>query len=219
MEQLTTIQLIAVWALPVIFGITVHEVAHGWVAKKYGDNTAYQQGRLTLNPLVHIDLVGTIVVPLLLLVTTGFVFGWAKPVPVNQRNLFNPKRDMAIVAAAGPISNFLMAVGWALVTWLGVIVADRGLEAGIALVYMGQAGILINLLLGILNLFPIPPLDGSRIVSSVLPTRAYIAYNRFEPYGFFLLVGLMLAGFLQKVLIPPVMFFFNAFISAISLIS
>ncbi|GAW85652.1 conserved hypothetical protein [Bathymodiolus platifrons methanotrophic gill symbiont] len=201
MDELTLIQKIVVWVIPVIFAITVHEVAHGWVAKQYGDNTAWMLGRLTLNPIKHIDLVGTILVPGLMLAFTGFVFGWAKPVPVNVRNLRNPKHDMAIVALAGPVANFLMATGWALFARLGVLINTN--EISIPMIYIGIAGIMINLILGLLNLLPIPPLDGSRILSWALPGRWGYYYNQFEQYGFYLLVLLLMTNSLGVILGYP----------------
>ncbi|MCF7970657.1 MAG: site-2 protease family protein [Methylococcaceae bacterium] len=201
MEELTLIQKIVVWVIPVIFAITVHEVAHGWVAKQYGDKTAWMLGRLTLNPLKHIDPVGTILVPGLMLAFTGFVFGWAKPVPVNIRNLRNPKHDMAIVALAGPVANFLMALGWALFARLGILINTP--EFSIPMIYVGIAGIMINLILGLLNLLPIPPLDGSRILSWALPGRLSLYYDQFEKYGFYLLVLLLMTDSLGVVLGYP----------------
>jgi len=207
MYQLNTVQLFAVWVLPVLFAITVHEVAHGWVASRLGDKTAMLMGRLTLNPFKHIDLVGTVLVPgFLLLMQAGFVFGWAKPVPVNWYNLKNPKRDMALVAAAGPISNFLMALLWAAVFKLGMTLVRGEVDAGMWLAYMGQAGILINLVLMVLNLIPIPPLDGSRVMSSFLSPRMAVMYNRIEPFGFFILVFLLIFGVLGHLIGPPVIF-------------
>lgn len=202
MNELSLIQRIAVWLLPVLFAITVHEVAHGWIARKCGDNTAWMLGRLTLNPLKHIDPIGTILIPGLLLVTgTGFIFGWAKPVPVNFRNLKNPKKDMALVAAAGPMSNLLMALGWALGIRLGILVNQETIT--LPLVYMGIAGISINLVLALINLLPIPPLDGSRIVTGILPGKWGWYYNRFEPYGFYLLLILLATGMLGAILGHP----------------
>ena len=186
MDELTLIQKVVVWVIPVIFAITVHEVAHGWVAKQYGDKTAWMLGRLTLNPIKHIDPVGTILVPGLMLAFTGFVFGWAKPVPVNIRNLRHPKHDMAIVAVAGPVANILMALGWALFVRVGVFMGVP--EISVPMTYVGIAGIMINLVLALINLLPIPPLDGSRILSWVLPGKWSVYYNRFERYGFYLLV-------------------------------
>ncbi len=158
MDELSLVQRIVVWILPVVFAITVHEVAHGWVAKQYGDKTADQQGRLTLNPIKHIDLVGTLILPGLLLITfSGFIFGWAKPVPVDARNFKNPKKAMMMVALAGPVSNLLMAIGWALLARLGVAIEIEYIT--MPLIYTGIAGITINLVLALINLLPIPPLD------------------------------------------------------------
>ena len=202
MDELTFIQRIVVWVLPVVFAITVHEVAHGWVAKKYGDNTASILGRLTLNPIKHIDILGTIIIPgLLLLSFTGFIFGWAKPVPVDPRNFKNPKKDMAIVALAGPVANLLMAIAWALIARLGVIIELEIIS--LPLIYMGIAGISINLVLGLINLIPIPPLDGSRIVTGILPNKLAYQYNRFERFGFLLLLFLLWSGGLGYLLGYP----------------
>ena len=204
MDELTIIQRIAVWVLPVIFAITVHEVAHGWVAKKYGDNTASSLGRLTLNPIKHIDLFGTIILPGLLLVTgTGFIFGWAKPVPVDPRNFKNPLKDMAIVALAGPVSNLLMAVFWALITRLGVSIGAGAEYISLPLIYTGVAGISINLVLALINLLPIPPLDGSRILTGMLPNYWAWQYNRLERYGFIILLLLLYTKLLGVILAYP----------------
>ncbi len=202
MNELTLIQRIVVWILPVVFAITVHEVAHGWVAKKYGDNTASMLGRLTLNPIKHIDLFGTIILPGLLLITgTGFIFGWAKPVPVDGRNFKKPLHDMAIVALAGPVANFLMALAWALLARLGVVIGSEAIS--LPLIYMGMAGISINLVLALINLLPIPPLDGSRILTGLLPPRLAAQYNQLERYGFIILIVLLYSGVLNTVLAYP----------------
>jgi Zn-dependent protease len=196
MDKLTIVKFIVVYTLPLIFGITVHEMAHGWVAKKYGDNTASSLGRLTLNPIKHIDLFGTIILPailmgILLKTGTGFIFGWAKPVPVNPRNFKNPLCAMAIVALAGPVSNLLMALAWALVIRLGVTI-DSGTEPNShPLIAMGFAGISINLSLALVNLLPIPSLDGSRILTSMLPRYWAWQYNRLEPCGYYILIALL----------------------------
>jgi Zn-dependent protease len=202
MDDLTQIQRVIVWILPVIFAITGHEAAHGWMAKKCGDNTAYMLGRLTLNPLKHIDPLGTLILPGLLLLTgTGFVFGWAKPVPVDGRYFKKPLRDMALVAAAGPGANLLMAVAWALLARLGVMV---GIEAiSMPLIYMGVAGMSINTSLLLINLLPIPPLDGSRIMTAVLPYRLAVPYNQLERYGFIILLALLYTGVLDAILQYP----------------
>jgi Zn-dependent protease len=202
MNELTLIQRIVVWILPVVFAITVHEVAHGWVAKKLGDNTASSQGRLTINPIKHIDWLGTIVIPGLLLISfTGFIFGWAKPVPVDPRNFKNPRKDMALVAVAGPVSNLLMAIGWALFARIGVLIQVEAIS--LPLIYSGIAGISINLVLALINLLPIPPLDGSRIVTGLLPSRLAWQYNRLERYGFFILLILLMTGGLGYILGYP----------------
>jgi Zn-dependent protease len=204
MAELTLIQRIAVWILPVIFAITVHEVAHGWVAKKYGDNTASMLGRLTLNPIKHIDLVGTIILPGLLLITgTGFIFGWAKPVPVDARNFKNPRKDMAIVALAGPASNLLMAIGWALIARIGVTVGATNETIAMPLIYSGVAGISINLILMLLNMLPIPPLDGSRILSGMLPNYWAWQFNKLERFGFIILLALLYTNVLSVILAYP----------------
>jgi Zn-dependent protease len=206
MEELSLLQRIAVWAMPVIFAITVHEVAHGWVAMKLGDCTAKMLGRLTLNPVKHIDPIGTLLVPGLLLVMGGFIFGWAKPVPVTWENLKNPKRDMALVALAGPMSNLIMALMWAGVLKIGLMLAIAGSAEMVALplIYMGGAGITINLILMVLNLLPMPPLDGGRIVASLLPDKLSWQFNRLERWGLVILLGLMLMGVLGKILWPAI---------------
>lgn len=203
MDHLTLIQRIAIWALPILFAITVHEAAHGWMARRLGDPTAMMLGRLTLNPIKHIDPIGTILVPGLLLLFGGFIFGWAKPVPVTWENLRQPKRDMALVAVAGPAANLLMALAWGLLAKLGAeAVASPTIARG--LVMMGIAGLQINIVLMVLNLLPLPPLDGSRIVSSLLPPGPEAAYSRLEPYGLAILLVLMVTGILGKLLLPPV---------------
>jgi Zn-dependent protease len=203
MNELTTLQQIAIWTIPVIFAITVHEAAHGYVAAKFGDRTAEMLGRLTLNPIKHIDPLGTIIVPLVMLVLGGIVFGWAKPVPVNPRNFKNPRKDMAWVAAAGPASNFLMALGWALVIKLGAMLSPSQPDVATFLMYMGMAGVSINLVLLVLNLIPIPPLDGSRVVSALLPPKLAYQYNLLEPYGFFILLGMIFMGVLWPIMAGP----------------
>ena len=204
MDELTLIQRIVVWIVPVVFAITVHEVAHGWVAKKYGDNTASSLGRLTLNPIKHIDLFGTIIVPGLLLMTgTGFIFGWAKPVPVDPRNFKRPLQDMAVVALAGPVANLLMALIWALVIRLGIAIGTSAEAISLPLIYTGVAGISINLVLALINLLPIPPLDGSRILTGILPSYWAWQYNRLERYGFILLLVLLYTKVLNAILEYP----------------
>lgn len=204
MQELNVVQQLAVWALPVLFAITVHEVAHGWVARHLGDSTAMMLGRLTLNPLKHIDPIGTVVVPVALIMLSGFVFGWAKPVPVTVENLRRPKRDMALVALAGPVSNLLMALGWALIMKIALILSSAAPVLAMPLMYMGAAGITINIILLVLNLLPVPPLDGSRVVSSLLPDPMAWKFNRLEPYGLIILLGLMITGILNNMLAPGV---------------
>ena len=204
MNELTLIQRIVVWILPVIFAITVHEVAHGWVAKKYGDNTAANLGRLTLNPFKHMDLIGTIILPGLLLITgTGFIFGWAKPVPVDSSNFKNPRKNMAIVALAGPMSNLFMAIGWALIARIGVTLGVDNETIAMPLIYSGIAGISINLILMLLNLLPIPPLDGSRILSGMLPSYWAWQFNKLERFGFIILLAMLYFNILSVVLAYP----------------
>lgn len=205
MNSFSMIQTIAIWALPVLFAITVHEVAHGWVAKQFGDKTAMMMGRLTLNPVKHIDPMGTVLVPLLLVVLqTGFVFGWAKPVPVTTENLRNPKVDMVWVALAGPLSNGVMALLWLLAIIIGVGIHNSLPLVSEPLIYMGQAGILINVVLMILNLLPLPPLDGGRVVTGLLPGRLSWKFSRIEPYGFFILIGLLATGILGRIMGPMI---------------
>jgi Zn-dependent protease len=199
-----SLQTIVLWAVPVVFAITLHEAAHGYAAKRFGDRTAELAGRITLNPLRHVDPIGTILVPgmLLLMAKYGgppFVFGWAKPVPVNFGNLRHPKRDMLWVAAAGPGVNLVMAVFWALVLKASVPV---GVLESVHLASMANIGISVNLVLMALNLLPVPPLDGGRIAVSLLPMRASRAWARIEPYGLFIILGLLAFGLLDDLMGP-----------------
>ena len=197
------LETIALYAVPVVFAITLHEAAHGYVARLFGDSTAWMLGRVTANPLKHIDPVGTVLVPLGLLLLAklagggGFLFGWAKPVPVNFGNLRNPKRDMLWVAAAGPGANLAMAVLWAFAYRLGdEVLASEGLQM------MARAGIMINVVLMVLNLLPILPLDGGRIAVSLLPHRLAMSYSRLEPYGFMVIILLLATGLLDNLMSP-----------------
>jgi Zn-dependent protease len=209
------IQKITVYAIPLIFAITLHEAAHGYVAKLFGDNTAYMLGRVTLNPIKHIDPLWTIAIPLLTLLFTPFAFGAAKPVPVNGNALRNPKRDMIFVAAAGPLSNLLMMVFWAVVAKIAVMMASGGPAE--FLVNVGVAGVLVNAILMVLNLLPLLPLDGGRIVNGLLPTQLANAYSRLEPYGMFILIGLMVSGALNVVMNPLVNMSMKAVYSVLGL--
>ncbi len=204
MDEMSTLQRIAVWSLPVLFAITVHEAAHGWVARRLDDPTAMMLGRLTLNPLKHIDPVGTVLVPLLMLLFSPFIFGWAKPVPVTWENLKHPKRDMALVAVAGPLSNLLMALFWVLVLRIGIGINPELPWLGTYLFYAGQAGIVINLVLMVLNLLPLPPLDGGRVLSGLLPGPWSWQLDRIEPYGLPILLLLLLSGALGNILGPVI---------------
>ena len=197
--ELTYIQKIAVYALPVIFAITVHEAAHGFAARYFGDMTADRAGRITLNPLKHIDPIGTILLPALTLLVGGILFGWAKPVPVDFSRLRHPKRDMLWVAAAGPASNFVMALFWALMIKFSVTVPSIYSEP---LGLMGQAGVMINVVLMVLNLLPLPPLDGGRIAVSLLPNRMAYQYAQIERYGFIILIVLLATGLLATIMEP-----------------
>lgn len=199
-------QLIAVYAIPVILAITLHEAAHAWLAAKLGDPTARLQGRVSANPLRHVDLVGTLLVPALILLVGkalgagGLLFGWAKPVPVDASAFRAPRRDLGLVAAAGPGANILMALGWATLLKL-LVLAGVQIEF---LLLMAQAGILCNLGLAVLNLLPLPPLDGGRIVASVLPLRAAIVWYRLERYGLFIVLALLATGLLGAIITPTI---------------
>jgi Zn-dependent protease len=195
------IQLLAAWAIPILFAITLHEVAHGWVARYYGDDTAARLGRLSLNPLKHVDPIGTVVVPVLMWLFSGFLFGWAKPVPVVASNLRHPREHMAIVAAAGPLTNLVMAIFWAGVFKLALLSGGQGVALQF-LTLMAVGGIAINLILMVLNLLPIPPLDGSRVLNGFLPERYARQVDRLEQYGLIIVVVLLVTGTLGRVLGP-----------------
>lgn len=199
-EQL--IQTIAIAAIPILFAITLHEAAHGYVAKHFGDMTAYQMGRISLNPMRHIDPVGTVLLPLFTLVLGGVLFGWAKPVPVNFGALRNPKKDMLWVALAGPASNLAMALGWALLFKLSSAYPENYFAE--PLMDMAAIGIKINIVLLVLNLIPLPPLDGGRVAISLLPHRQAYQLSKIEPYGMFVLIVLAISPVLGWVLYPLV---------------
>ena len=206
MYELSLVQKIIIAAVPIIFAITVHEVAHGWVASKLGDPTAKLAGRLTLNPVKHIDPLGTVVIPLIMIALTPFAFGWAKPVPVDWRNLRQPRRDMALVAAAGPGANIIMLALW---TLLLSVLPTTGAGASYIpalLSEMAKVGIIINIVLIALNLLPLPPLDGSRIVTAFLSPAAAHKYNMLERWGLPILVVLIFSGVLGKILHPLIGF-------------
>ena len=191
-------QTLFIWVVPVLFAITLHEAAHGWVASLFGDHTARMMGRVTLNPIKHVDPVGTLLVPsVLILFGTGFIFGWAKPVPINFNALKSAKTGVIWVALAGPIANIIMAIGW-----LVVLNFSTGAGSNLLLLMAG-AGIFINLLLAVFNMLPIPPLDGSRVVSALLPKPLAYQYNKIEQYGFFILIGLMFLGGFKYIVLPP----------------
>ena len=196
------IQALAIYALPVIFAITLHEAAHGYVARHFGDPTAWQLGRVSLNPIRHIDPVGTILVPGLILLFSGggFLFGWAKPVPVDFGRLRHPKRDMIWVAAAGPAANLAMLLGWALLFKYGASHPES--MYGTAMQAMGQAGIIINASLMLLNLLPLPPLDGGRIMVGLLPHHLAWRFAQIERFGFIILLVLLFTGLLNAILLP-----------------
>ena len=217
MAEFSLTQQVAISVLPVLFAITVHEAAHGWVASKCGDQTARLSGRLTFNPIKHIDMVGTILVPMVMLVFFHFIFGWAKPVPVDARNMRNPRWDMALVALAGPGSNLIMALLWALIAKISYVFLNDFIWLTRPMVYMGEIGIFINVVLAVLNFLPIPPLDGGRILSSLLPPRWSWYLLRFEPYLFIVIVLLMISGLFGRVIGPPIFFLTGCISSLFSL--
>jgi len=199
---LDTVEQITIWLIPVLFAITLHEAGHGWMAWKLGDNTAKLAGRISLNPVHHIDLIGTILLPLATFLLGGFLFGWAKPVPVNWYNLKKPRRDSALVALAGPAANFLMIVFWALVAKITDLLFPNSLNF---FIYMASAGIFFNLVLMILNLVPILPLDGGRILFSILPISIGRIFVKIEPFGLLILIALLFSGLLGKFLLPLIL--------------
>jgi len=197
---------IDVWIVPVLFAITLHEAAHGWVAYKLGDPTAKSRGRITINPIKHIDPMGTVVVPIFLATLSGFVMGWAKPVPVEPRYFKSPLLDMALVAVAGPASNFVMACFWAFF----IVVVDAALNPSSTLSFladMGEKGIYINIILMVLNLLPIPPLDGGRVVAGILPPSLAMPFMQLERFGMIIILLLLVSGILGKIMWPIVLHF------------
>jgi Zn-dependent protease len=204
MLTLTLIQKIVVWVIPVLLAITLHEAAHAWVANRCGDPTAKMLGRLSINPLRHVALVGTIIVPIVVAILSQFqfIFGWAKPVPVNWSKLHNPRRDMGFVAIAGPLSNFIMALLWAGLFKIATLLHPETSRPILFLLLTAQAGIIVNLVVAFVNLIPIPPLDGSRIIASLLPPRQAVFYLKIERYGLFILIALLFTGLLNNLLGP-----------------
>ena len=209
------IQKITVYAIPLIFAITLHEAAHAYAARYFGDSTAYMLGRMTLNPLKHIDPVWTILVPIVTLLVSPFVFGAAKPVPVNFGALRNPKRDMIWVAAAGPLANLIMMVMWAIIGKVAISLGASGPVYFVALV--AEAGIFVNALLMVFNMFPLLPLDGGRILTGLLPDKMAYAFSRTEPYGMFILIALIVTGVLGKFMWPLVEFSMKSIYAIIGL--
>jgi Zn-dependent protease len=220
-----SIRQIAIWALPVLLAIVFHEVAHGWVAYHLGDSTAARMGRLTLNPIAHVDLFGTILIPLLLIVSNApFLFGYAKPVPVNFQNLRNPKRDMIWVALAGPATNFLLAFTCVLLLKFLAPMIAKGSPAGLSasiidffvpVVFMLQAGISINIVLAVFNMLPLPPLDGGRVLVGLLPEPLSSLLGRIEPFGFLILLLLLMTRTLNHIIGPPMDFLLKFFLELI----
>jgi Zn-dependent protease len=202
--ELTTVQHLIVLIPPILLAITFHEVAHGWTALQFGDTTAKSQGRLSLNPLRHVDPVGTILVPAVLFLLGGFIFGWAKPVPVDYRRLRQPKRDMALVALAGPSANLAMALCWGLLMSIGIALLPSLPWIGEPLAYMGNIGVTINIVIGILNMLPVPPLDGSRVLVGLLPHAFGRLMVQLEPYGLIILLILLATGMLGAIIGPPI---------------
>lgn len=207
-----SIEAIAINAIPLILAITIHEAAHGYAAKQLGDNTAYLLGRVTLNPIKHIDLIGTLLIPLgLILAGSHFLIGYAKPVPVRFDRLKNPKIDMIWVALAGPGSNFIQAIAWAIL-WIGPQIAGVNEPFLIAI---AKAGVLWNISLMVFNMLPIPPMDGGRVLAGLLPYRQAIAFNRIEPWGFFIVLGLAFSGFISYWWMQPLSAFFLSIINGL----
>ncbi len=208
---------IATWILPVLLAITLHEYAHGWAANKLGDSTAKMLGRLTINPIKHIDPIGTLLIPgLLILMSSPFLFGYAKPVPVNVNNLKEPRKDMALVAIAGPLANLAMAFAWGFIILLGMNLSDPAIAKGVT--QMAINGILINVFLMVLNLLPLPPLDGGRVLAGIVPRHMANMLDKIEPYGFIVLIVLLVIGALDFIIgpliVPITQFILSIFIAA-----
>ncbi len=217
MTEFSIAYQVLIWAIPAVFAITLHEVGHGMVAKILGDTTAEDMGRLTINPIKHVDLLGTIFFPITMFYLSGFIFGWAKPVPINWNNLKNKKRDIALVALAGPFANLLMIIFWLFIAIFFVNFSEeKDIIENLFIFYMAWAGIIINFLLMIINLIPIPPLDGSRVLFSVLPSKVASEYLKLERYGLLILLILLVTGILTKFL-GPVMTAFQEFINILIL--
>lgn len=216
MDPAALLTKISIAAIPVLFAITIHEVAHGWVARYFGDRTAESQGRLSLNPIRHIDPVGTLLVPAIMLLLGGFLFGWAKPVPVDARNLRNSRRSMVWVSAAGPAANIAMALIWAALMLLALHV-----DFGIASAWiraMASIGILFNVVLAVFNMLPIPPLDGGQVLTNLIPPGPWSrALERIAPFGLFIVLGLLVTGLISPIIGPPVMAIVRAITSAFGL--
>jgi len=206
---------VAIYAIPVIFAITLHEAAHGYVAKHFGDTTAYMLGRVTLNPVKHIDPVGTVAVPLVTLALAGFMFGWAKPVPVNENNLRKPRPHMALVAAAGPGANIFMMLLWAILAKVLLLLPEG--QVSTYWVAVAEAGIVVNVVFAVLNLFPLLPLDGGRIVASLLPPRVAYIWSRTEPFGMIVLILLLVTGVFGRIMSPVVSALLTRIYSAMGL--
>lgn len=213
------LQSIAIMIIPLLFAITLHEVAHGWIASKLGDSTAKSLGRLSLNPLKHIDIIGTIAVPIALYFTTGFIFGWAKPVPVNWSNLKHPRKDMAYVAIAGPAANLLMALAWGMIAKLSLTFFSQTAPTQLSdyLFLCAYFGIYINILLMVLNLIPIPPLDGSRLLAAVLPEHSARIIDSLEAYGIWIFILLLALGIIKFIILPPIQFILQLITSLFNL--
>ncbi len=202
MGALSVWDKVAIWVVPVLFAITGHEVAHGWVARLRGDDTAASLGRLSLNPIRHVDPIGTVLVPGVLLFTAGFLFGWAKPVPVDWRKLRSPRRDMALVAVAGPLANLVMGVFWALLTNIAVKLYAQAPDLLSPIIFAGVAGVAVNTVLMVLNLFPLPPLDGGRVAVGLLPVGIARLLARVEPWGLAIIILLFVTGQLGAAIEP-----------------